>query len=105
VVVGPQEGQALIASMGAALTIIDVRTPEEFAGGHIDGAINIDLDGGGFSTAIAGLDPTAAYIVNCRSGRRSAMAVDAMVAAGFTHVYDLGGIQAWQDAGLPVVVG
>ena len=102
-VVGPAEGQALMQQMGAALTIIDVRTPEEFAAGHIEGAVNIDLEGGGFSAGISGLDTSKPYIVYCHSGRRSAIAASTMVAAGFTQIYDLGGIQAWQDAGLPVV--
>ena len=101
--VDPAAGQALMQQMGAALTIIDVRTPEEFAAGHIEHAVDIDLEGGGFSAGIASLDPSKAYIVYCHSGRRSAIAAATMVAAGFTQVYDLGGIQAWQDAGLPVV--
>lgn len=99
----PQEGQALMAEAGDALTVIDVRTPEEYANGHIDGAINLDVQGGTFSADIATLDPAAAYIVYCQSGRRSAIAVATMVAAGFTQVHDMGGIQAWIDAGLPIV--
>ena len=101
--VDPQHGKALMDQMGPALTIIDVRTPEEFAAGHIEGAVNIDLEGGGFSAGIEPLDRAAAYIVYCHSGRRSAIAAATMVTAGFTQVYDLGGIQAWQAAGLPVV--
>lgn len=101
--IAPQEGAALIESMGASLTIIDVRTPEEFAAGHIEGAVNINLEGGTFSADIASLDPTAAYMVYCQSGRRSALATEAMVAAGFTEVHDVGGIADWVAAGLPVV--
>ena len=44
-------------------------------------------------------------MVYCHSGRRSAIAADAMVAAGFTQVYDVGGIADWEAAGLPVVTG
>lgn len=99
------EGQAMMASLGAGLTVIDVRTPEEFAAGHVDGAINIDVEGGGFSAAISSLDPAAPYIVYCRSGRRSAIAADAMIAAGFTEVHDMGAIDGWVAAGLPVVTG
>lgn len=103
--ISPQEGQALMDSLGAELTVIDVRTPDEFASGHIAGAVNIDLDGGGFSAAIGALDPTKAYIVYCHSGRRAAIAADTMVAAGFTGVRDMGGIADWVAAGLPVVTG
>ena len=99
----PQEGQALMAEAGDQLTVIDVRTPEEYAGGHIDGAINLDVQSGAFSSEIAKLDPAAAYIVYCQSGRRSAIAAATMVAAGFGDVHDMGGIQGWIDAGLPVV--
>ena len=51
------------------------------------------------------LDPSATYIVYCQSGRRSALAAAAMVEAGFTQVFDMGGIQDWLAAGLPVVTG
>ena len=105
VVLGPTEGQALMQSLGAALTVIDVRTPAEFANGHIDGAVNLDLEGGGFSAGIAALDHGTPYLVYCQSGRRSAIAAETMVAAGFTQVYDMGGLTAWQSAGLPVVAG
>jgi rhodanese-related sulfurtransferase len=101
--IDPQEGQAMMASAGDELTVIDVRTPDEYANGHVDGAINIDVQGGGFSAAIAALDPAQPYIVYCQSGRRSAIAAATMVAAGFTQVHDMGGLQAWIDAGLPIV--
>jgi phage shock protein E len=103
--IDPAEGQAMMASLGQELTVIDVRTPEEYAAGHVEGAVNIDVEGGGFSAAIASLDTSAPYIVYCQSGRRSAIAADAMVAAGFTDVNDMGGIQDWTAAGLPVVTG
>lgn len=103
VLVDPLEGQAMMRN--GAVTVIDVRTPAEFAAGHVEGAINLDIEGGQFSTAISSLDPAATYIVYCQSGRRSALAADGMVAAGFTEVYDMGGIQDWIAAGLPVVAG
>ena len=103
VLVDPIEGQALIAEGG--VTIIDVRTAPEFAAGHLEDAINIDVESGAFSAGIADLDPSAMYVVYCQSGRRSAIAAAAMVEAGFTQVYDMGGIQDWMAAGLPVVAG
>lgn len=103
--VSPTDGAALIESMGTELTVIDVRTPAEFAAGHLDGAVNMDVEGGQFSAMIADLPKDAAFMVYCQSGRRSALAAQAMVDAGFTEVYDLGGIADWQAAGLPVVTG
>ena len=103
--VTPQQGADLVQQLGAALTIIDVRTPEEFAAGHLEHAVNYDLEAGQFSAQIEPLDRAAPYLGYCHSGRRSAIAADAMVAAGFTQVYDVGGIADWQAAGLPVVTG
>jgi phage shock protein E len=101
----PVEGHDLIESMGAELTIIDVRTPDEFVTGHIEGAVNSDVESGQFSTYLATLDKTAPYAVYCHSGRRAAIAAQAMIDAGFTTVYDIGGIADWQAAGYPVVTG
>ncbi|MEI8237856.1 MAG: rhodanese-like domain-containing protein [Actinomycetota bacterium] len=103
--VTPAEGKQLIDSMGASLTVIDVRTPAEYAAGHLANALNLDLEGGMFSKGIATLTKGAAYMVYCHSGRRSAIAASTMAAAGFTKVYDLGGVAAWQAAGLPLVTG
>ncbi|EFQ83247.1 rhodanese-like protein [Aeromicrobium marinum DSM 15272] len=84
--------------------VVDVRTPEEFAAGHLPGAVLIDVQAPDFADRIAELDPAVPYAVYCRSANRSAVAVDLMVDAGFTSTYHLaGGIQAWQDAGGEVV--
>jgi rhodanese-related sulfurtransferase len=103
--VSPTDGQALIAKMGKDLTVIDVRTPSEYAAGHLANTVNLDIEGGRFSAGIAALPKDANYMVYCHSGRRSAIAASTMAAAGFTKIYDLGGIAAWQAAGLPVVTG
>lgn len=103
VLIDPLEGQAMMRA--GVVTVIDVRTPAEFAAGHVEGAVNLDVEGGQFSASLADLDPAATYIVYCQSGRRSALAAAAMVAAGFTEVHDMGGIQDWTAAGLPVVTG
>ena len=85
-------------------TILDVRTPAEFAEGHLPGAVNVNVEGADFATTIAQLDPKAPYAVYCRSGNRSAAALQLMQAAGFTSAYHLsGGIGAWQQAGGEVV--
>ena len=86
--------------------VLDVRTPAEFATGHLPGAQNIDIEGADFATRIAALDKTATYAVYCHSGNRSATAMEQMTAADFAHVYDLaGGIGAWQSMGGPMSMG
>jgi len=83
--------------------LLDVRTPAEYAGGHLPAAQNIDIEGADFGARIAALDKTATYAVYCHSGNRSGTALEQMGAAGFTHIYDLaGGIGAWQDMGGPM---
>lgn len=92
--------------VGADVTVIDVRTPEEFAEGHLEGAVNLNVEDGTLQQALADFDPAAAYIVYCRSGRRSAIAAEQMAAAGFSSVQDLGALDAAAAAtGLPIVAG
>lgn len=83
-------------------TVIDVRTPAEYAAGHVAGALNIDVEGGDFASQIASLDPKGAYLVYCRSGRRSAIAADQMAAAGFNDIVDAGGLEPLVAAGAPL---
>ena len=83
--------------------LLDVRTPAEFAAGHLAGAKNLDVQATTFATQLAALDKTARYVVYCRTGHRSTVAGQQMLAAGFTKVVDLaGGITAWTAAGNPV---
>jgi phage shock protein E len=100
----PAENQSVPSP--ADMIVIDVRTPEEFAQGHLDGAVNLDVEGGAFEAGLADLDPDASYAVYCRSGRRSALAADVMAQSGFTDVADLGSLEAAATAtGLPVTTG
>jgi phage shock protein E len=108
----PAAGAALDATdFAAALkrpgtTVIDVRTPAEYAQGHLPGAVNLDVSSPDFTTRLATLDPAAPYAVYCHSGNRSGTAVAEMASMGFTGAYHLaGGIGAWQDAGGEVVTG
>ena len=84
--------------------VLDVRTPEEFATGHLPAAVNIDIQATDFADRLAALDKEATYAVYCRSGNRSGVAVDRMLDTGFTDVKHLdGGIVAWQSEGGQVV--
>jgi rhodanese-related sulfurtransferase len=86
--------------------LLDVRTPAEFAAGHITGAVNLDVQSDTFPQAAAMLDPAKDYAVYCHSGNRSKVAMAAMARAGLSHLFDLaGGISAWQSAGGQVVTG
>ena len=86
--------------------VLDVRTPAEFATGHLPQAQNIDFEASDFATRIAALDKNTTYAIYCRSGNRSGAAMEQMAAANFTHVYDLaGGIGAWQTMGGPMSMG
>ena len=94
------------AAVIAESIIIDVRTPEEYAAGHLDGATLIDIKDASFDAKIAELDPNASYIIYCRSGNRSAQAVERMKEAGFTNLTDLGSLEnASEETGIAIVAG
>lgn len=96
----------LTTASQAGVTVIDVRTPEEYAAGHLDGAVNMNVEGPDFSAQIATLDTSGTVAVYCRSGRRSAAAADQMSGAGFTSIVNLdGGLDDLQPAGASIVVG
>lgn len=81
--------------------LVDVRTPEEFDSKHLDNAINIDYNSGGFDTEIAKLDKTKPTFVYCLSGGRSSAAVQKMQELGFTELYNMdGGMMKWNALGL-----
>ena len=82
--------------------VIDVRTPAEYAQGHVAGAVNIDVEDASFGALIEELDKDDAYLVYCRSGRRSAIAAEQMAQAGFTDIADAGGLADLAGAGAPI---
>jgi phage shock protein E len=84
------------------VVIVDVRTPIEFAQGHLTGAELIDIQAADFTARIGELDPDGAYLVYCRSGNRSAHAVRAMAELGFGELYDAGGLADLARAGADV---
>ena len=84
-----------------ARTVVDVRTPREFAAGHLAGAQNVDVEAADFASKVSSLDKDAPYLVYCHSGRRSAMAAAQMAAAGFTDIVDGGAMADLVGAGAP----
>lgn len=79
---------------GGAL-LLDVRTPAEYAGGHIDGAKNVAV--GELASQLDALGPKdRPIVVYCRSGMRSRLGAATLRRAGFAAVHDLGPISAWR---------
>lgn len=85
--------------------IIDVRTPEEWDAGHIDGAVRIGIADADFATQLEELDKSADYYIYCRSGNRAGQAIDYMKSVGFSGELINGGAVADASAalGLPIV--
>ena len=93
------------AAMAAdkANCILDVRTPNEFAAGHLAGAVNLDVNAPSFEAKARALDKSKVYLVHCASGVRSARACEKLGHLDFPQLFNLpGGFQAWKRAGKPV---
>ncbi|MCP3422205.1 rhodanese-like domain-containing protein [Nocardioides pinisoli] len=80
-----------LARVADGAEVIDVRTPEEFDAGHLDGAVNIDYQADDFADRVEELPREASYVVYCASGRRATGAVEQMRDLGFTDVVNGGG--------------
>lgn len=86
-----------------SVQLVDVRTPDEYADGHLHGAKNIDIYHTDFlPTALKTLDKSRPVAVYCRSGKRSADAADRLAANGYRVTNLEGGILAWTAAHRPV---
>lgn len=86
--------------------LLDVRTPGEYSGGFIKGAVNMDFNSDAFEEEIGKLSKDIPVMVYCKAGGRSAQAADLLESKGFKKIYDLkGGILAWEHAGLGIVKG
>jgi thioredoxin 1 len=82
--------------------IIDVRSPEEFANGHVQNARNINWNGSDFDAQISKFDKSQPILVYCLSGGRSGSAASHMRENGFKEVYEMeGGMMQWRSAKLP----
>lgn len=93
--INPSEAQKLIEN--EEIIILDVRAPWEFAEGHIKYAKNLDFTDPDFSDNLKKLDKDKKYLVYCKTGRRSGMALEVMVNTGFNKLYNLiGGYESWK---------
>ena len=96
--------QAAALAVDPEVVVLDVRTPEEFAEGHLARAEMIDFNDPSFADRVAALDRDADYLVYCRSGNRSAQAVAVMRSQGFQRLWDMeGGIITWSAEGRELV--
>ena len=83
--------------------IIDIRTPEEYKTGHIENAININFYDPDFKQKLSSLEKDKTYIVYCRTGYRSGLAIPIFKELGFQKVYEIdGGIVEWVKSGYGV---
>ncbi len=100
----PEEAHVLIQKNkdNPDLVILDVRTPEEFAEGHIENAVNLNYYSDTFREDLDKLDKDETYITHCRSGGRSGKTINMMKELGFKEAYNMtGGIAGWEEKGLP----
>ncbi len=85
------------------VTVLDVRTLDEYKEGHIANATVIDFTENDFEEKAAKLDKSKAYLVHCAGGGRSTSSLPILQKLGFQHLYHLdGGLSAWKKAGKPV---
>ncbi len=96
----PSAYQSQFATANTPYLLVDVRTADEFATGHIHGAVNIPLDI--LETRLNEVSPTEPVVVYCHSGNRSSKAVQILANAGYSQIYDLGGINTWTEQGFPI---
>lgn len=102
--VSPNVAATVIADESDEI-ILDIRTPQEYNQGIIEGAINIDFYSPTFSDDLDALDKTVHYVVYCRSGNRSGQAMSTFKDLGFTNITEIdGGIENWYSTGHEVAL-
>lgn len=85
------------------VTVLDVRTEDEYKEGHIKGASNVDILSKDFAKKLEAVDKTKPVLVHCQAGGRSTRSLPKLEQAGFTEIYHLdGGMADWVKAGKPV---
>lgn len=96
----PKQYQSAFVETGAPHLLVDVRTPQEFNSGYIEGAVNIPLQE--LAQSADEIPQDQPVVLYCRSGNRSSSAAKMLASAGYEQVYDLGGVIDWQAQGLPL---
>jgi rhodanese-related sulfurtransferase len=86
------------------VVLLDVRTPQEYKNGHIEGALLVDFYANDFVDRLKALDREKSYLIYCRSGNRSAKTLAIFEKLGFQHSYHLAtGIKGWSREEYPLV--
>jgi phage shock protein E len=102
--VTPDEAEKLLKE-NKKIVVLDVRTADEFASGHIPGAKNLDFHSDDFAKKLNALDKDTPYLVHCAAGGRSTKTCKLMDEDKFAKIYHMkGGFSAWSDAKKPVEV-
>ena len=105
----PAGADKILAEGEGDVVVLDVRTPQEVAEGHIKNSININIHDEDFVEQVKKLDPAKTYLVHCASGSatgRSRKSVDVLLSLGAEKIYHLnGGFRAWEKEGKPVERG
>ena len=100
--ISPMELQMRL-DMGDEILVLDIRNKDEFLSGHIPGATHVDRDLLEFRIESLVPDRDTEFVVNCKSGGRSSLAVEQLVRMGYTNVLNLdGGMLAWMNSGFTV---
>lgn len=92
----------VVAAIEGGATVVDVRTDEEYAGGHVAGALHADVFDAGFEQRMASLDRAEPVYLYCASGVRSGRAAAVLEDMGFERVVNAGGFNDLAAAGAPV---
>jgi phage shock protein E len=104
VVVAPLSQEALLEQQSSHpehLFVLDVRTPQEYADGHVPGAVNVPYDQ--LASRLAEVPQDKDVVLYCKSGRRAGIAADVLAANGYTRLSHLeGDMNAWLEKGRPV---
>ena len=97
------QGAAKLLKEDPKVVVLDIRTPKEFAEGHMKGAKNIDFNADDFAASLKKLETDKTYLVHCASGGRSTRSLEQFKKLGFKSVVHLdGGFKGWEKAGQPV---
>jgi len=97
------QGAAKLLKDDPKVVVLDIRTPKEFAEGHLKGAKNVDFYADDFAASLKKLATEKTYLVHCASGNRSNKSLPQFMKLGFKSIVHLdGGFKGWEKAGQPV---
>ena len=97
----PSAASEVSSVLSEGAVVIDVRTPAEFAAGHVADALNIDAASEDFEAKVDALDKGKTYVVYCRTGSRAGRAIETMTELGFGNLVNGGGLDDLAAAGVP----